>query len=69
VRNVDVSLRISIEVKFFKTLMNPGVVQGQKEHNSKNQIKSLDRELYEYCYLGLHKKLNSSRHRVHCLSE
>jgi hypothetical protein len=49
--------------------MNPGVVQGQKEHNSKNQMKSLDRELYEYCYLGLHKKLNSSRHRVHYLSE
>jgi hypothetical protein len=69
VRNVDVSLRISIEVKFFKTLMNPGVVQGQKEHNNKNQMKSLDRELYEYCYLGLHKKLNSSRYRVHCLSE
>lgn len=49
--------------------MNPRVAQGKNKHNSENQMKSLDRELYDYCYLSLHKKLNSSRHWVHYLSK
>ena len=52
-RNVVVSMRISINVDFSKTLMNPRVVQGQNKLNSENQRKSLDKELYEYYCLGL----------------
>ena len=66
---MTISLRISIKTEFSKALMNPRVVQGQNKHNSENQIKSLDRELCEYYFLGLHKKPNSLRHCVHYLAE
>jgi len=69
VRNVAISLRILIKAGFSKALMNPRVVQGQNEHNSENQMKSLDRGLCEYYCLGLHKMLNSPRHRVYYLAE
>ena len=60
-----VSLKILINAKFSQVLMNPRIVKGQNEHNSKNQRKSLDKEVYEYYYLDLEKRLNSSRHHVH----
>ena len=60
-----VSLKILINAKFSQALMNPRIVKGQNEHNSKNQRKYLDREVYEYYYLDLEKRLNSSRHHVH----
>jgi hypothetical protein len=66
---VVVSIRISINVEFSKTLMNPRVVQGQNKLNCKNQRKSLDKELYEYYCLGLWKRLNNSRHHIHYLAE
>jgi len=59
------SLKILINTKSSQALMNPRIVEGQNEHSSKNQRKSLDRELYEYYCLDLEKRLNSSRHHVH----
>ena len=60
-----VSLKFLINAKFSQALMNPRIVKGQNEHNSKNQRKSLDKEVYEYYYLDLEKRLNSSRHHVY----
>jgi hypothetical protein len=64
-----VSLRILIKIELSKTLINSRVVQHQNEHNNENQRKYLDRELYKYYCLDLHKRLNSSRHHVHYLAE
>ena len=58
------SLKILINAKFSQALMNLRIVEGQNEHNSKNQRKSLNRELYEYYYLDLEKRLNSSRYHT-----
>jgi hypothetical protein len=63
-----VSLRISKKIECSKTLMNPKVVYDQNEHNSEHQKKSLVRELCEYSYFDLHKRLNSSRHCIHYLA-
>ena len=64
-----ICLRISINIEFFKALMNPQTVQGQNEHNNENQIKSLSRELCKYYSLGLRQRPNSSRHCVCYLVE
>jgi hypothetical protein len=64
VRNIFVSLRFLKKAKFFKALVNSRDVQGQNKHNSKNQKKSLHRELYGYYCFGLHKRMNSSKHLV-----
>jgi hypothetical protein len=45
------------------------VVQGQNKHNNENRMKYLGGELCEYYGLGLHKRLNSSRHRIHYLAK
>jgi hypothetical protein len=37
--------------------MNLEDVHGQNKHNSENQMKSLGRQLCEYYYIGLHKRL------------
>ena len=68
-RNVVTILRILIKTEFSKTPINPRVVKGQNEHNSENQRKSLDKELCEYYCYDLHKRLNSSRHRIHYLAK
>ena len=36
VRNMIISLRISIKTKFSNALINPRVVQGQNKHNNEN---------------------------------
>ena len=68
-RNVVLSLGISIKVEFSRIIMNPRVIEGQNEHNNKNQRKSLSRELYEYYCFVLHKRLNSIRNHIHYLAE
>ena len=45
----------------------PRYVQGQNEHNYKNR-KMSEKELCEFYCLGIHKRLNSSRHHVHWLA-
>ena len=47
--------------------MRLGGIHDQNEHNHENQIVS-GKELCEFYCLGLHKRLNSSRHRVHWLA-
>lgn len=49
--------------------MNERVVHSKKKHNNKSQKKSLDRDLCEYYYLSLHRKINNSRYYVHYLAE
>ena len=50
-----------------ETLMKTRSVQGQNEHNSENHDVLEDILCEIYC-LGLHKRLNNSRHRVHWLA-
>ena len=50
-----------------ETLMKTRRVQGQNEHNSENHDVLEDILCEIYC-LGLHKRLNNSRHRVHWLT-
>lgn len=50
-----------------ETLMKTRRVQGQNEHNSENHDVLEDILCEIYC-LGLHKRLNNSRHRVHWLA-
>ena len=50
-----------------ETLMKTRRVQGQNEHNSENHDVSEDILCEIYC-LGLHKRLNNSRHRAHWLA-
>lgn len=52
------------KTEFSKTLMRPGDVHGQNEHNHVNKIVS-GKELCEFYCLGLHKRLNNSGYRVH----
>jgi hypothetical protein len=61
---VIISLRILIKVEFSKTLMNPRVVHSQNKHNNENQRKYLGKEICEYYYLDLHKRLINSRHDI-----
>lgn len=68
-KNKVVSFRFLINNKLSKTFINPRVVQNQNEQNSESQINSSDRELSEYCYLDLYRKLNSSKHLIHCFTE
>jgi hypothetical protein len=42
------SLRILIKVEFSKELMNLSVVQGQNEHNSKNQNNYVNTIIFVY---------------------
>jgi hypothetical protein len=49
--------RVSKKTEFTKALMNLEDVHGQNKHNSENQMKSLGRQLCEYYYIGLHKRL------------
>jgi hypothetical protein len=64
VRNIFVSLRFLKKAKFFKALINSRGAQDQNKHNSKNQKKSLGRELYRYYCFGLQIRMNSSKHLV-----
>ena len=50
-----------------ETFMKTRSVQGQNEHNSENHDVLEDILCEIYC-LGLHKRLNNSRHRVHWLA-
>jgi len=57
------------KVEFSYVLMNLRVVQCQNKHNNESKRKYLSRELCEYYYLGLHKRLNNLRHRVYYLTK
>ena len=59
-----VSLKILINDEFSKAPMNPRVNKDQNEHNNENQRKPLCKKLCEYYCIGLHKRLNSSRHHA-----
>ena len=61
------SMRMSRAEFSTKHSWRPGVSQGRNEHNRKNQTMSGMILCVDYC-LGLHKQLNSSRHRVHWLA-
>ena len=61
--------RVLKKTEFTKIFVNLKDVHSQNKHNSENQMKSLGRQLCEYYYIGLHKRLNSSRHCDHYLAE
>ena len=62
-------LEFKKNIEFSKAFMNLEDVHGQNKHSSKNQMKSLGRQLCEYYCIGLHKRLNSLKHHVHYLTE
>ena len=49
-------LEFKKNIEFSKAFMNLEDVHDQNKHNSKNQMKYLSKQLFEYCCIGLHKR-------------
>jgi hypothetical protein len=45
--------------------MNPKLFSAKMNTNVRSKKKIIVREICKYYYLGLHKRLNNSRHNVH----
>jgi hypothetical protein len=52
-----------LKAEFSKALIKPGIVHGRKDTTVEPNV--YEEVLCEYYCLGLHKRMNSSRHHVH----